>query len=144
MNEIIIQTDYGVIVFHDKTTKYIDEDQFNNIVVAYTNPNITKLTIGQNLYSKSSISKILTLDEYWKEYPKAEPIQKFDNQFKKYEGIEQIADTKNGLASMIKGLKRFIDKQYVKGINTPNAQGHLDHLMKAYDRQYGSPPPSIS
>lgn len=137
MNEIIIQKDYGVIVFHDKTTKFIDEDQFNALVVAYTNPNQTKLSIGNNLYSKSSISKILSLEEYWKEYPQAKPEPKRVNQFDKYDSIIQTTDSRNGLASLIKGLKRFIDKQNAKNIKTPKAQFELDRMVKKYELRYG-------
>lgn len=137
MNEIIIQKDYGVVMFHDKSTRFIDEDEYNAIIVAYSTPSITKLKIGDSLYSKSSVSKILSLEEYWKEYPQAKPERKFDNQFKKYESIEQLANGRNGLASLIKGLKRFIDEQMVKGIKTPKAQNELDRMVKKYEIQYG-------
>jgi hypothetical protein len=133
MNEIIISPNYAVLVFHDKSTKFITEDQFNNLVVMYSNPNISKIQIDSNLYAKNSISKILTLDEYYREYPASKPEPQKEDQFKKYEGLEQKPIGKNGLAQMIKGLKRFIDEEKAKGIQTPKASFELDRLLKRYE-----------
>lgn len=137
MSELTIQRDYGVVVFHDKSTKFIDEDRFNAMVLAYTNPNIHKVNIGQSLYAKTSISKILTLEEYWREYPKAEPpVKKFEDQFEKYESITTRANPKNGLASMIRGLKRFIDEEVSRGNKVPKAQSEMNSQVKKYNHLY--------
>lgn len=137
MNEIIIERDYGVIIFHDKSHRMITEDQFNKLVINYSNPNVTKIQLGDSLFSKNSISKILTVDEFNKEYPQEVSDRKYEDGFKKYEGITQRSIGPNGLASMIRGLEKFIQGYRLKYDQNPTkAIFERDRLIKKYEKQY--------
>jgi hypothetical protein len=69
MNELSINLTTAVILFYDESKKFLNQDQYQAIKSAYGNPNVQKLEIDGCLYSKSSISKILTLQEYYEQYP---------------------------------------------------------------------------
>ena len=69
MSELSTEVKYAVIIFHDKSRKFINEQQYNGIIGPYTNPDVAKLDIGGALYSKPSISKILAMEEFYDEYP---------------------------------------------------------------------------
>lgn len=134
--EIVIQGDYGAVVFHDGSVKLITEDEFNGMVLAYGNPGITKMQVGGGMYAKSSISKILTMEEYRKEYPQSQPQRRFDNQFLKYGSLEEAAaGTRDGLSSMVRGLRKFVDANP----GAHRARAHLDRLVRKREALYGRP-----
>ena len=107
MNELTIEPAAAVIVFHDKSHKYITASQYENLVVMSTNPNAKQVQIGLDLYAKSSIQKILSLKEFNEEYPEKKQAPQFEDGFKKYESLTDKLPI-NGLPSLIKGLARFI------------------------------------
>lgn len=133
MSIVKLEENVAVIIFHDKSQKFINQNQHNAIFKAHSNPNVKTIEIDRSMYFIASMSKILTLEEYYIEYPDKKPERKFENQFTKYEGVEQMANSKNGLESLIRGLKKFIDESFVE---TPKAQEHLDRMIKKYERQY--------
>lgn len=69
MSALSTDVKYAVIVFYDKSKKFINEQQYNGIIGPFTDPEVAKLDIGGALYAKQSISKILTTEEFYNEYP---------------------------------------------------------------------------
>lgn len=133
MSNLVIP-DYGVIVFHDKSAKFITEDQFHAMVVAQTNPNVSRFQVGESYYSKASISKVLTIREYREQYPdKPQEDRKYPNQFEKYEKLENRVPV-HGLPSLIRGLVRFVQEEKAQVREPKKALGMLERYEKKLAR----------
>lgn len=124
---------YGVLMFHDKSHKLITETQFYAIIAPYSDPNTTKIQIGVSFYSKASIAKILTLEEFYTEYPTQRPEPRV-NQFEKYDNLPDNIPV-HALPSLVRGLKRFLDEQKALGVETPKAQALYDSYLKKLNRK---------
>lgn len=127
-----------VIIFHDKSKKFINQATYNAIWNMSLSGN-EKLKIGENLIAFSAISKILTNDEYYAQYPeenrkkqeqKALEYKNFDGLGIK--GIINRTESASAIKQMIRGLKDYIastpekpvcpngvDKRWYKGTNDP-------------------------
>lgn len=134
MNELSTESKSAVIVFHDGSEVFISQEQYETLLTNYSNPDLKDFRINNSLYTKSSISKVLSLEEFYEEYPKKKPEPVKENQFLKYEGLPSRVP-ENALPSLIKGLKRFIDEQAVEGMKTPKAQAILDSWVKKYEQK---------
>lgn len=127
-----------VIIFHDKSKKFINQATYNAIWNMSLSGN-EKLKIGENLIAFSAISKILTNDEYYAQYPE-ENRKKQEQKALEYKnfnglgfrGVIDLAKTTFALESMIKGMKQYlastpekpvcpngVDKRWYKGGEEP-------------------------
>ncbi len=87
----------------------------------------------------ASIMEIMPITEYYNIYPQKKPAPEHDG-FKKYEPILMAstkATSRNGLASMIKGLQRAVDEFRAEGKEPLNALKLLDKAKKEYEVKYG-------
>ena len=94
-----------IILFHDKSKKYISHKAYE-MIMSQIMGGVEKLNIGGNLIAFSSIAKILSVEEYEKEYPR-EVVRKLD-EFKTEPVLRTELTHRKGLEGMIKGLKRYI------------------------------------
>ncbi len=134
MTELSTNPITHVIVFHDKSKKFITEAQSNLIFQAScgTSKSITTPQLG--LITFSAIAKIIELKEFYDQYPDERP--EFRPEFKPepragYKTIEEqsLANTarRSGLA---KGLKQFIRESEARGEDPLNAKAILERWEK--------------
>lgn len=141
MNELITDINTAVLVFHDGSNKYITQNQYEALIGQYTNPNLQKIEIGGSLYSKSAISKILTLEEFYEEYPTKKPELKGINEISnlyEYDPSKDLRSEKlanKGLEQLLKGLGRYIAEEAAKGNKTPKAIAMYEQYEKKLNAQ---------
>ena len=68
MNEITTQVKSHVIIFTDKSKKFISQISYDDII-SQSSEGIGGMEIGDNYIRFQSIAKILTIDEFYKQYP---------------------------------------------------------------------------
>lgn len=78
-----------VILFHDKSQLLITEKQAMAVDQALNFGQASHLRINNQTYSKGSMSKIIKLDEYYKQYP--------DQKSREYEDVSELL-VKQGLS----------------------------------------------
>lgn len=133
MNEITINPLTHAIITYSKSHYLINAEQNEKLKQL---DGSSLLDIDGSQIAVRNIAEIMSIKKYYETYPDRKPQIKV-NQFEKYESVIQQPIGRNGLASMIKGLKRFIDESDVKGVKTPKAQMEFDRLVKKYEHQYG-------
>ena len=119
-----------IILFHDKSKKYISKKAYD-VIMSQIMGGVEKLNIGGNLISFSSIAKILSLEEYQKEYPQETPMKL--NEFK-FENTEKTETThKQGLEGIIKGLNKYISSKDYRGTERPlELLKQMENKLKVY------------
>jgi hypothetical protein len=135
MTEVSTAVLSHVVVFMDGSTMDITEKAFEAIMSV--DPETKAVNIKGQRIALSSISKILTRDEFYEQYPDRKPAQPMPTvdeaigwdrlmagDLPKYTP-EKRERAKEGL---MKGLQRFIDKENARGIPTPKAQALLEHM----------------
>jgi len=121
MNELT--TPNYVIVFHDDSTTQITEKQYNAIVGGEAK----FIRLNGQLIARTSIAKILSLSDYYDQYPNKKPTV-YEDKFKQYESIEQRAVSRpNWIKGIIKGIQQHIDEQ---GGAEHASKGSLELLTK--------------
>lgn len=126
MNELSTETNYAVILFfHDESVKFITEEQYRRLLLALENPSIKSINLNGNLYYIGGFRKVLTMDEYYKEYPEKRPVTY--NEISRDDNYLSIIDRApvNGLPSLIEGLKKFLKLNP----NSPKAKEQLERLQ---------------
>lgn len=142
MTEILITVLSHVVVFMDGSTMDITEKAFEAIMSV--DPDTKAVNIKGQRIALSSISKILTRDEYYEQYPDKRPAQPMPTVSEAI-GWDRIVagDLPNytpekrerARAGLMKGLQRFIDKQKAEGIATPKAQALLEHMKSGRKKE---------
>lgn len=138
MNQLSTEREYAVILFHDKSEKYINEREYQSLLKATENPQIKSVSINGNLLSLGGINKVLTLEEYYTEYPERKPNAGYGQPTSNYnfEDFRSEQLSKNGLASMIKGIKKAIAEFRAKGKEPTKALELLSKAEKSYKQRY--------
>jgi len=107
------------VIFHDKSIKQIEEGEYRKIVQVFDDPEVPTLIISGSLYSKSSVSKVLSESEFSKQYPgKLRELKGLrgsdyllnapDSQIDKYLPRSK-SKHKKAIKGMLKGLDQFIN-----------------------------------
>lgn len=138
MNEISTEVKSHVIMFFDSSKVFITEQQRNGLIDRMTDSNVKQVDIDGQLYNLANISKVLTLQEFYNEYPKERPEPQREDQFKKYEGLDNRPVGKNGMVSMIAGLERAIREMQAEGKDPVKAITERDRMLKKFEHQYGN------
>ena len=135
--EITLKSKEYIIIFIDKSTRIIKEEVYKKIVDVSTMENIPdNVFVGGQYYNFKSISKILSLDEYYEQYPnrtapKREEFEKVkDERPTKIEDI--IKTSKKRFELTLKGLKKYC----VEIPESLNAKHLLNKLFKEYQVKY--------
>lgn len=138
MNQISTEVKSHVILFFDSSKVFITEQQRNGLIDKMTDSGVKQVDIDGQLYNLANIAKVLSLDEFYKEYPAQRPEPQREDQYKKYEGLETRPIGKNGLASMIAGLEKAIREYQAEGVDPKKAIKERDRLLKKFEHQYGN------
>lgn len=128
------------IVFMDGSTMEITERAYNAIVELSLKPNTKMVKLKGQLVSLSSISKILTNEEYYEQYPDKRPAPKVPHiselQEVSWEDISKgnfpnyTEERKgNALKFLMKGLQRFVDQSEKDGKKSPKAISLLKQMQ---------------
>lgn len=100
-----IQTNKFILIYIDGSVKEISEEQKDKIY----NYNGKSFELDGGLVMMSSISKILPLDEYYRQYPNKRPYQP-ENQFDNYS--ESALDKYYTTPTATEKIKIAFEKQY--------------------------------
>ena len=109
-----------IVLFHDKSKKEITKEQADKLIEASCS-NAQGANIGGSFYKFSAISKIMSQEDYYREYPEESPEQRnvFEELYGKsrdYTPLERTAEQdKNQFKGLLKGLKKFVDSELAKG-----------------------------
>lgn len=106
-------TDY-VIVFMDRSVKFITNKQAEQIDMISSTPgtSITGVDVDDGHYKFSTMAKVISTKEYYKQYPQQRPSQETPE----FNTRQIVKDFKPGrrtraLRNMINGLQKFIDSK---------------------------------
>jgi len=130
-----IQTEVNshLIIFKDRSKIFISEAEYNKILQNSCNVEYTKnkdfFFLKGQAYSFHTIAKMLTLEEYYRQYPDNKPPAY--SGFTKYLPKEKV-DMKKALQDMIKGIKKTITTRERNGETTSNAKMLLKEVWKKY------------
>jgi hypothetical protein len=116
-----------VIIFDDKSTLFITKTQYDDVMKLSANK--SGFGIDGSYYKFNSISKLLTEEEYYEQYPDRKPIIK--NVFKSLPEAPMTPHKRvRALSEMIRGFK-----QYFKGKELPkNSQEMLNKMEISLQR----------
>lgn len=115
MNQLEIRAPQSVIIFIDGSKKFVPTSQAEQIFKLSSTAQKTFILSG-GMYNFSSISKILTENEFYQEYPEERPSISTYSELPNYESLEQriykYPEERRfeAISGMIKGLKQFIDE----------------------------------
>jgi hypothetical protein len=104
-----------MLVFFDGSKKIISQKQYLNIFSNMGKHESFNIKIDDQLYNSKSISKLLSLEEYYNQHPQDRPPV-----YKALE-IPPISKTTNKrhTEEMIKGLKKYITSDKYRGTDKP-------------------------
>jgi len=116
MGQIKLQTEVldWVIVFNDRSAKFINKERADKIIILSTTPDTTVagVKIDNEYYKFATFAKVISALEYYKQYPQKKPMQGAPT----FRPINIITNTnekrvRNMLRSSIKGLQLYIDSK---------------------------------
>ena len=112
MNKLSIKVEeQSVIVFHDKSKKWVTKAQAEHIFNASCEPGQKGILIDGSFYTFSSISKILSLKDFYDQFPDERPAEtrnQFEEQYGSL-GNQQIRKpTGRAKELMLSGLATYI------------------------------------
>lgn len=141
MNELSSNPITQVIIFHDGSKKFITESQASLIMQSSNGQNKSITTPNLGMISFSSIAKVITLKEYYEQYPDQVPEYRKETNLnelpKQYETLEQqLEGHKNQFKGVLKGLKSFIDEEIKKGNKPLNAIKTYEEKLKNYKQKF--------
>lgn len=138
-NEITTEVKNYIIVFFDKSKLWITQGDYDVLQAAYSDPDAKMVQLGSSTYNLSGIDKILTMEEFYEAYPDQRPDPLSSKNFEKPDDVPDYRGEKlsrNGLASMIKGMQGAIEEFRANGHEPVKAIGEQAKLIKKYERQY--------
>lgn len=131
MTEISTETKNYVIIFYDNSRKFITE----KVALGLYNSGskVKEFIVDRERISLASIAKILPLDSFYEQYPDQKPESVLPK-FQGYSNLIELAP-KRGLEQMIKGLKRYIDENADKLLDTSSSKMLLLTMQEKYELQ---------
>jgi len=94
-----------VILMKDGSKKYLNKKAYD-FMWRKIEEGASEILMGGNLISMASVAQLMSLDEYYTQYPKDRPAQL--NEFKFETVVKNATTHRKALEGMIKGLKRYI------------------------------------
>ena len=130
-----------VILFHDKSRKFITEEKHNKIYELSANPSIKMFWLNKQSYSFGSISKMLPISEFYEQYPDERPpsyaTQNYEDPIPDYSdsAMSKYEHDERRLEMFIQGLNGYVDGPNYQGTDGPNVilkkyQSKLYKLVK--------------
>lgn len=103
MNEVSEVVNTHVLVFRDRSRMFIPQKVNDFIWTEAAKPNADKIKIGERIVSIRDISKILSVSDFYEQYPREAP----DNQYKTF-SIEKKTLI-DGKKYMLLGFRRYLE-----------------------------------
>ena len=133
MNEISTQIKTHVVITYNDSHYFITMGQNNALKNLGTND---RIEIEGNSIKGSNISEVMTIEKYYETYPKkiayGQPTSNYD-----FKDFRSETLSRNGLASMIKGLKKAVAEFRAEGKEPLKALELLTKAEKRYQEKYG-------
>ena len=109
MNEIQKEVKNYVIVFKDRSNVFITEKQYNNIMseCVEQKSEISKIDVNGQGYDLNSISKLLSIKQYYEQYPDKRP-QTYNNPIIEH-NKPSLSYSRKIKATML-GMERFVNE----------------------------------
>lgn len=126
-----------VIIFHDGSKKMITEAQSHLIFQASSNQkSISTPQLG--LINFSAIAKIISLADYYDQYPEnvPEPAKEFTTEEKSFTLEEQLLGNKSRFQSFLTGLKKYIDQSLARKEKPVNAIKVYEKNLAVYKKTF--------
>lgn len=130
MTNLINEIKTHVILTHSGSNYYITTKQNENL----TNIGLDDfIVIDNNKIKGSSISEVITIDKFYEIFPDKKPIPEQPNYFSDIDFIDFRSEklSRDGLKSMIIGIKRAIDEFRASGKEPYKALALLAKAEKA-------------
>jgi len=116
MNQLQIYDSMSVIMFHDKTVKFLPTVKAEMLFELSSKQE--QFILDGGMYKFSAVAKIIPEHEYYQQYPEKRPTVYSADYQTAEEYVEVMTPIKriNALMGIIKGLDQFITKQQaIKG-----------------------------
>lgn len=145
MTQLSTEVKNTVIIFHDGSRKFITNRQAD-IVISQSTTAAKGIKIDGSFIAFSSISKILTLQEFYNEYPDERPPETQNKVFTTPAGdmLDRVISPLKlkqqrirAFEQMIKGIKKYIDSDKNQGTGKPEIL--LAHMERKLNLIYDSP-----
>jgi hypothetical protein len=131
MNKLSTKVDeQSVIVFHDKSKKWVTKAQAEHIFNASCEPGQKGILIDGSFYTFSAISKILSLKDFYDQFPDERPAET-RNQFEDVYGSvgnQQIRKPTGRAKEMM--VEGFIKQRMHVGKTREEAKQDLAHIKE--------------
>lgn len=113
-NEIQTEVKDWVIIFSDRSVKFITKERAEKIIILSTTPDtsVSSVMIDNEYYKFSTFAKVISADEYYKQYPNEKPVSKVPT----FRSSNLFSNTnakriRNMLRASMKGLQLYIDSK---------------------------------
>lgn len=125
MTQISTEVKRNIILFKDGSQKWITDSVYQQLVEMSEGG---KFTVDGNMYDYNMINKVLSNEEFYKEYPQNQPpVYNFLEDL----GVKFIKhDRKRALEKMIEGIKGYISSEQYRGTEAPK------EILKSWERRY--------
>ncbi len=139
MTQISTDLKTSVIIFHDKSRKFITKAQESLIFQASGSSAKSITTPALGMITFSAIAKVMDIKDFYDEYPDERPETREEWKETKEEHIpiEKMAElSKEKLKGLLKGLKQYLDEELAKGITPKHALELYNNKLAIYKRKY--------
>jgi hypothetical protein len=138
MSEIVIEVKTHVILTHSGSTYFITGTQERKLVNVGRDD---RINIDGNSIKGSSIAEVMTISKFYETYPEKRPAPKPANEFPALPPIDFRSDklSRNGLAAMIRGIRRAVDEFRAEGKEPLKALELLAKAEKTFKEKYSTP-----
>lgn len=144
MNQLSTDVKNQVIIFHDKSKKFVTKQQAE-VVINQSTTAAKGIKIDGSFIGFSSISKILSLQEFYNQYPDERPAPTAHQDFtgtgdilnRILTPIQINAKRIRAVDQLIKGLQKYINSDKNQGTKKPEALlAHMqERLTQIYDNK---------
>jgi hypothetical protein len=132
MKQLSTDITAGFIVYHDKSVHTLTPNEWDNVSQQFDHGGTHLRFKDGTIVSVSSIAKVMTKDEYYREYPEnILPVYQYLPPTNIMQKPWNVARTKKAMEQMIRGFKSaFVDKNI--GINAAETLKHMEARLSLY------------
>lgn len=133
MNSITIAPATHVIITYSKIHYFITQEEHDRLQDLGFDQAIV---VNGNTIMGRNISDVMTTQKYYETFPDKVPDTIRYPRDDKYQSLPERTSSKNGLASLIRGIKSYVDESTSRGEKPVNAQAIMDRMVKKYNHLY--------
>lgn len=120
-----------VVLFFDSSKLFLTEQQYQGLLFAITEGR-KQVAVNGSLYTTAHIAKVLSLDEFYQEYPAEKPSPVVDH-FDKYKALVKRPMGLRSVQQLLKGIERAIAGFRHQGIEPLKAIALAEAVKKRID-----------